>query len=293
MEEPTILYEVRDQIAYITFNRPERYNATSHREYELLYNLLKKAHEDEDVRAAILSGKGKHFSVSDDLNGLETKETTWSNRVYGYWANQAWADYVIDGEIRSPAHSMMKLIAESGTVFICCSHGLNYMPEITYWFDYVVAGESALFCSADLLINQSTAGGLSIMLPRIAGRRVALETYLDLTPFSGEEAFRRGLVNKVVPDDQMIATAEAFARKVLPYNAKAIAMFKKCLTRSQGPIEEMITMEQMYAGFLHALPGTGQPTGENWVDLIKYPKELLPSADLSVKYLHQKEDREK
>ncbi|MFM7990042.1 MAG: enoyl-CoA hydratase/isomerase family protein, partial [Candidatus Fonsibacter sp.] len=124
------------------------------------------------------------------------------------------------------------------------------------------------------------------LLPRIAGRRVALETFLDYTPVNAQELYRRGIVNKVVPRDQLMAAAEAFANKVAQFNPKVIGLYKKLTTRAQGQVDELVRMEQMFGGFCRALPGAGIPSGD-WIEQLRYPRELLQNVDLTKPYLHQ------
>jgi enoyl-CoA hydratase/carnithine racemase len=123
-----------------------------------------------------------------------------------------------------------------------------------------------------------------VVLPRLLGRRRALEVFLDPTPFSAAEAYRRGMVNKVVPLPDLMAEAEALARKLIVYNPKTISIIKKLITRSQGPIDGFLKEEFLYAGFCFAKPGAGVPVGD-WVNMLDYPRDLLEGVDMSVRYL--------
>lgn len=74
--EKTILFEVRDHIAYVTFNRPGRLNACRHLEYDLLADIFKECDRRDDVRAVILTGSGSAFTVADDLAGIKVEGYT-------------------------------------------------------------------------------------------------------------------------------------------------------------------------------------------------------------------------
>jgi enoyl-CoA hydratase/carnithine racemase len=285
--EKTVLYEVRDGIAYITMNRPERHNATRHLEYELLGQYVREADRDDNVRAVIISGKGKNFSVSDDISGMQAEgHDLISNEIFQHYADQDWANWVMKGESINPFQDMARTMLESGKIFIAAVQGLCIMIELTHPCDFVIASEDARFSQPDIVIGQNSSGGATVILPRMLGRRRALEIFLDPTPFSAQEAYRRGMVNKVVPLPDLMAEAEALARKLIIYNPKTISIIKKLITHSQGPVDEHLKMEQLYCGFCHGMPGTGIPVG-NWVELLGYPKDLLEGLDMSVQYLHR------
>jgi enoyl-CoA hydratase/carnithine racemase len=292
--EETVLYEVRDGIAYITMNRPERHNATRHREYELLGEYARKADLDDNVRAVIWSGRGKSFSVSDDIQGLKSDDglSPTSEDLFQHFVDQDWANWVAKGESVNPAQNMARVMLESGKIFIAAVQGLCILTELTYPCDFVIAADDARFTQPDIVIGQVSSGSGTVVLPRLLGRRRALEMFLDPTPISAEEAYRRGIVNKVVPLPDLMAEAEALARKLIVYNPKTVGIIKKLITRSQGPVDEFLKMEQLYCGYCHGMPGTGAPIG-NWVDLLGYPKELLEGLDMSVPYAWRAADEKK
>jgi enoyl-CoA hydratase/carnithine racemase len=283
--EKTVLYEVRDGIAYITMNRPEKHNATRHLEYELLWRYFKEADQDDKVRAVIWSGKGKNFSVSDDISGMQAEgHDLVSNDTYKYFANQEWADWVSKGEPLGACQQLSKIPLESGKIFIAAVQGLCLLTELLHPMDFVIAAEDAMFSQPDIVIGQVSSGSGTVVLPRLLGRRRALEVFLDPTPFSAAEAYRRGMVNKDVPLPDLMAEAEALARKLIVYNPKTISIIKKLITRSQGAIDEFLKQEFLYAGFCFAQPGAGVPVGD-WVNMLDYPRDLLEGVDMSVRYL--------
>jgi enoyl-CoA hydratase/carnithine racemase len=283
----TVLFEVREHIAYITLNRPERYNATRHLEYDLLVDMVKECDRNADVRAVILSGNGKHFSVADDLDGIKVEGyESKGEPLFQHWIDKTWADWVVEGEQINPFHEMVRTIMGSGKIYIAAVHGLCYLSQIIHPFDFVIAADNAMFSEPDILIGQPPCGGGTVRLPRILGRRRTLEILLNPAPFSAQEAYRLGVVNKVVPLADLMAEAEALARKLIVYNPKTISLIKKLVTHAQGTVEEDLKREQMYGGFSHGLPGTGIPTGD-WVTLLGYPQELLPRTDTDVRYMEK------
>jgi enoyl-CoA hydratase/carnithine racemase len=199
-DKQTVEYDVRDGIAYITMNRPERHNATRHLEYELLERYIRQSHLDDNVRAVILSGKGKNFSVSDDISGMQAEgHDLASNEVYEYFAKQNWADWLAHEEPLGACHDLSKIMLESGKIYIAAVQGLCLLTELLHPMDFVIAADDAMFTQPDIVIGQVSSGSGTVVLPRLLGRRRALEIFLDPTPFSAVEAYRRGMVNKVVP----------------------------------------------------------------------------------------------
>jgi enoyl-CoA hydratase/carnithine racemase len=286
-KEKTILFEVRDHIAYVTFNRPERFNACRHMEYDLLADTFKECDERDDVRAVILTGKGSAFTVADDLAGFKVEGyKARGEPLLETWANKTWADWVAKGEPIYPFAEMAHAMLKSSKIYIAAVNGLCYLAEMLYPMDFVIAAEGAMISNPDLVINQAPCGGATQILPRLLGRRRALEVLLDPEPFTAEEAYRRGIVNKVVPLADLMPTAEALARKLTAYNPKTIGIIKKLITASQGSMDEGLKLEQLYCGFSHGLPGAGVPVG-NWIELLGYPIELLQGVDTSTSYGHE------
>jgi enoyl-CoA hydratase/carnithine racemase len=285
--EKTILLEVRDHIAYVTFNRPERLNACRHLEWDLLADIFKECDRRDDVRAVILTGKGSAFTVSDDLMGMKVEGyTARGEPLLQTWAEKNWADWVVDGEPIYPFAEMARAMLTSPKIYIAAVNGLCYLAEILYPMDFVIAAEGAMLANPDLVVNQAPCGGATQILPRLLGRRRALEALLDPEPYTAEEAYRRGIVNKIVPAADLMPTAEALARKLTAYNPKAIGIIKKLITTAQGPMDEGLKLEQLYCGFSHGVPGAGVPVGD-WIKLLGYPTELLQGVDTTVPYGHE------
>lgn len=191
-----------------------------------------------------------------------------------------------EGEPIYPFAEMAHAILNSQKIYIAAVNGLCFLGEILYPMDFVIAAEGAMISNPDLVINQSPCGGATQILPRLLGRRRALEILLDPEPYTAEEAYRRGVVNKVVPLADLMPTADALARKLTAYNPKTIGIIKKLVTKSQGSLDEGLKLEQLYCGFAHGVPGAGVPVGD-WIKLLGYPTELLQGIDTTVSYGHE------
>jgi enoyl-CoA hydratase len=248
--EDGILLEKRGQIGYITFNRPEKLNPLRNIEYDLLDDLVNECERDDDIRAVIITGKGRSFCAGDDMNGMGDigRAATTINTL----RENNYIDWELKG-LWHPLHLTVKTIYNSGKIYIGAVNGICWMAELLYPLDFVIAADIATFAQADIRIGICPGGGSTQTLTRALGRRRALELLLLPEQISAQEAYRIGLVNKVVPLADLIPEAEALARKIIIYSPKTIAMIKRAVTKAQDgiPIEEALRLEQLYSAFTY------------------------------------------
>jgi enoyl-CoA hydratase len=248
--ENGILLEKRNQIGYITFNRPEKLNPLRNIEYDLLDDLVNECERDDDIHAVIITGKGRSFCVGDDMNGMGDigRAATTINTL----KDHNYLDWELKG-LWHPLHQTVKTIYNSGKVYIGAVNGICWIAELLYPMDFVIAADVATFAQADIRIGICPGGGSTQTLTRALGRRRALELLLLPEPISAQEAYRIGIVNKVVPLSNLMAEAEALAKKIIIYSPKAIAMIKRAVTKAQDgiPFEEALRLEQLYSAFTY------------------------------------------
>lgn len=249
-EEKGIILEKSGQIGYITFNRPEKLNPLRHIEYDLLDDLVNECECDENIHAVIITGKGRSFCVGDDMNGMG--DTGRAATTVNTLKQHNYLDWELKG-MWHPLHQTVKTIYNSGKVYIGAVNGICWIAELLYPLDFVIAADVATFAQADIRIGICPGGGSTQTLTRALGRRRALELLLLPESISAQEAYRIGLVNKVVPLASLMSEAEALAKKIIIYSPKAIAMIKRAVTKSQDgmPIEEALRLEQLYSAFTY------------------------------------------
>ena len=192
MEFEAVKYEVRENIARITLNRPEKMNALSHALWDDMFAAFDEAENDPEVRAVILCGAGRAFCSGWDLKG--------SYYTTGPVGQEQWT--------KSNALSGMRRISERFLRIMNLPK-----PVIAQIHGYCLAGGCYLEMLCDLAIAAEDAifghplgrGGVDSMPLWITylGARKAKELLFTQTPIDGKEAARIGLVNRAVPADKL------------------------------------------------------------------------------------------
>jgi enoyl-CoA hydratase/carnithine racemase len=214
-----VLYEKRGRIAYITLNRPETLNAVDDELDGALWKAWADFDADETVDVAIVTGAGKAFCSGADLN-------TWLPK----WDHANMLDIRknvgrgFGGGITRGQHRIYKpIIAAVNGVAV--GGGL----EIALACDFRIAAETAGFASFETRRGLHQGDGGIVRIVAIAGLAVALDLALTGRMITAEEAFRLGLVNRVVPDDQLMVTAEELANQILHNSQQAIRSAKETI----------------------------------------------------------------
>ena len=248
--EQFILLQKRDQIGYITFNRPEKLNAIRWEDYILLDDLVNDCERDDNVRVIILTGKGRAFSAGDDIEGYPGSgqesvikgDVGMAFVVEGKYLQAQLSGYQI------PLQKTCLTLLNSGKVSIAAVNGVCWAPEILYAMDFVIAADVATFAQGDVRNGLCPGGASTQILPRLLGRRRAIEFLLMAEEISAEEAYRIGLVNKVVPLSQLMPEAEALAKKMIAHPLSSIKLVKQAVTKAQDlPLREGLEIEQWYS----------------------------------------------
>jgi enoyl-CoA hydratase/carnithine racemase len=214
-----ILYENRGRIAYVTLNRPEVLNAVDDELDEELWQAWATFDGDDGVDVAIVTGAGKAFCSGADLN-------TWLPK----WEHANMLDIRknvgrgFGGGITRGQHRIYKPIiaAVNGAAV---GGGL----EIALACDFRIAAETARFASFETRRGLHQGDGGIVRIVAIAGLAVALDLALTGRMITADEAFRLGLVNRVVPDDQLMVTAEELANQILQNSQQAIRSAKETI----------------------------------------------------------------
>jgi enoyl-CoA hydratase len=208
MEFTTIRYEVDGSVATITMNRPEVANAQDTTLLDELDAAFDRADEDDDVRVVVLAGAGNHFSSGHDLKALvgqaepdkwrlmrETPEGKLRHEQVMYY------DRCLKiHDFRKPT-----IAAVQGS---CIAAGLM----LACMCDLIVAADDAVFQNPVL---RMTGAGVELLIePWELGARKAKEFLLTGDKIDAQEAWRLGLINKVVPRDDLEAATKELAEKI-------------------------------------------------------------------------------
>ena len=205
-------YRVEGPTAVIMINRPERYNAFRGRTVEELIAAFRAAWADRSVQAVILTGAGdKAFCTGGDVKQrAETGDygpTESGMFEIGYL-------HKLIRDIPKPVIAAVNGLAIGG------GHVLHVLCDLT------VAAETATFAQAGPRVGSFDAGFGSAYLARVVGEKRARQLWFLLDRIDAATAERWGLVNEVVPAEQLLPTARAWAAKMASYSPTALRFLK-------------------------------------------------------------------
>jgi len=191
MEDP-VLMEVEEHTALVTLNRPERRNALNQALLARLYDVLEQATADEAVRSVILTGNGKSFCSGIDL-GCILKENLFDPRGDG-------RDFV--DIIRACPKPVIGAVN---------GHAITGGLEIALNCDFLVASERASFADTHARVGIVPGWGMTQLLQDAVGQRMAKQMSLSCQFIGAERALQCGLVNEVVPHEELLPRARQIA----------------------------------------------------------------------------------
>jgi enoyl-CoA hydratase/carnithine racemase len=197
----TILVSRDGAIATVALNNPERLNALNRAMWARLGEVMRTLSADDAVRCVVVRGAGeKAFAAGADIAEFATERANARQaKSYGNLIHETMQSVA---RCRHPTVAMIR--------GACVGGGL----EIAAMCDLRVAGQSSRFGIPVNKLGLTMAYGELMGLLALVGRAVALEILLEGRVFDAEEALRKGLVNRVVPDDQMEEEAYATARRI-------------------------------------------------------------------------------
>jgi len=202
----TVLLNVADGVATLTLNRPEVLNALSVEMMQDLAAATTRLKADKTVEVVIVEGAGAHFMAGGDLNDFALRlELSPPARLADFRA-------MIEHNI-NPTITLMQSLHQPVIAKVrgaCAGFGLSFMLGC----DLAVAADDAKFTSAYSAIGLPADGGMSHFLPRMIGRRKAMELLLLAERFDAAEAMRLGLVNRVVAGDALDTEVTALADRL-------------------------------------------------------------------------------
>lgn len=216
-----VLYEVRDSVAWITINRPERRNAISRHTVQLLVQAFVEAGEDPDVWAVVITGTGdKAFCAGGDMKEMDSVARA-GRQVHT----------PMTGEYRALLEVMLE----------------TYKPVIAAINGHALAGgcEIALACDIRIAVAGATVGlteakrGMganfgSVVLPRLIPRALAMDMLYTARMVPVEEAAQIGLVNKVVGRGDFDAEVKNYVAAIVANSPVSLRRYKEMAVKSWG-----------------------------------------------------------
>jgi 2-(1,2-epoxy-1,2-dihydrophenyl)acetyl-CoA isomerase len=221
LEYKTILFEKRENLAEITLNRPKAGNALDADMSKELHQAMLACDEDANIRAVLLTGAGKTFSMGGDLKHFAKHI---DNLPYHM------KDIIIY------LHSTITRIARMEKPVVAAVHGnvagvgISFMGAV----DIVLAAESSTFTMAYTSVGLSPDGSSTFFLPRLVGQRRALELALTNRRLSAQEALAWGMVNRVVAENGLLEQARQLTIELAHGPTKAFGAAKRLIRNSMN-----------------------------------------------------------
>ncbi len=209
-----ILYEVKDQVAWVTINRPRVLNCFREQTLDEMIDAMKSTREDPSIVAVVVTGTGNQsFSAGGDFYAMKrlnfNNAYMWNDRMLG-----------LAMTIRGLPIPVIAMI--NGW---CMGGG----HELALWCDLAIASENAVLGQTGAKVGACPTVGATQYIPRIIGERLAREMIFCARRFGAKEAAEVGLINKCVPQKDLRAETLKWCETMKGHSALTIRMTKKSL----------------------------------------------------------------
>ena len=216
-----LLYEVKDKIATITLNRPDKLNAFTGDMIEAWAGSLAAAQADDSVNVVVVTGNGRAFCSGGDVGRMRAAEA---------------APSALDGKntLWEGVHRVPKALEAMDKPVIAMVNGLAVGAGMgmCVMCDVRIAAESARFSTGYVRVGLVPGDGDTYFLPRLVGAAKALELLWTADFVEAAEALRVGIVQRVVPDAALQEATYAFARQIADGPQIPIRMIKRLVYQS-------------------------------------------------------------
>lgn len=233
MDLETVLYEKDGDVSVITLNRPDALNALS---LQLTHDLDQAIRHaiDEGARAIVLTSNGRAFCSGGDLREMKSM-----------WEKEGRIEAFLEDPLAA-LHGLVRLIRETPIPFIAAVNGVcaGAGTNIALACDLVVAADNATFNEAFVKIGLTPDCGGTFFLPRAVGEKLAAEMFMTGETVSAERAAQFGMINRVVPSDDLLADALLLANKLAQAPTAGIGRIKRLINMSySNSLEAQLKLE--------------------------------------------------
>ena len=228
--DSTVLLDVHDRVATVTLSRPDSYNALTLEVARELLSAALRCEADPEVRAVVLTGAGKHFCFGGDLRAMREQ----GDAAPGYLnelTTHLHAAISAFTRMRAPVIAAINGTAAGAGVGLVCAA------------DLALCARGSRFSLAYTGVGLAPDGSVSFLLPRIVGRRRAMELLLLNRVLSAEEALAWGLVNQVLDDAELVTQSQALAAKLAAGPTEAFGATKRLMGASSPGLESQMALE--------------------------------------------------
>ena len=246
MSSDTLLFDLTDKVAVITLNRPAVRNAMNREMNSALLEALQRVREEADIRAAVITGAGRTFCAGADL-----KERAQVGRV---------ADASVASVIEaSRTTGFARLAMEKPLIAAIDGYCLAAGFELALVCDIRICAPDARFGLPEITRGFFPGGGGPQRLIRAIPQAVAMEMILTGDPIDAPTAQRVGLVSRIVPADELLATAFQIARRIADHAPLAVRAVKEV---AQVALDETLEHSLRFGGALRWIIGQTEDAQE-------------------------------
>jgi enoyl-CoA hydratase/carnithine racemase len=227
MEYSNILLEKKDQIGTITLNRPKKLNSINLEMKKELYHALKELEEDDSIRIVIMTGAGKAFSAGHDNKSPISEMPEFANLK----------------------EEKKLFMLDKPTIAAVHGYALGDGLQQALLCDIIIASDDSVLGFIGAQVGGLCYGTFTL-LPKVVGRHKANELLFTCEQITAEEGQRIGLVNKVVPRNQLMKTAQGMAQKILQSPALSIKFTKRAMRIALASEEHQNTLKEAWPKIL-------------------------------------------
>jgi enoyl-CoA hydratase len=234
-------FELDEHVALLTLNRPDKLNALSNELLGAIMDALDRVELDPAVRAVVITGAGRAFSAGADIAGFQRHLEAGPAEAVAHFMR--------------PGHQMTRRVESFAKPIIAAVNGLAFgggceLVEATH---IALAADTASFSKAEINIGIIPTFGGTQRLPRNIGRKAAIELILSGRIFDAAEAARLGLVNRVLPEADLLGAAIALARDLASKPPLTLAAALSAIHRGMdAAIDDGLAIEE--AAFARIVP---------------------------------------
>ena len=238
MTYQTLLFDVRDGVACITVNRPDKLNALNDQVMAELADVADRIATTPDIRGALITGAGpKAFIAGSDIGDLSRQGP-------------------FDGKARAMrGQAVLRRLETCGKPVIAAVNGyaLGGGCELAMACHLRIASDTAKFGQPEVKLGIAPGYGGTQRLPRLVGKGVALQLILTGEMIDAQEAYRIGLVNRVVPAAELLAESEKLLRGILAMAPLAVRLCLEAVDQGfEMTLDEGLLLEANHFGLLAA-----------------------------------------
>ncbi len=228
MAYDTLIVETDGPVTLIRLNRPEALNALNNQLMDELTAALDAAEADPAIGAMVITGSERAFAAGADIKEMASKSYA---EVYG-------EDFITRNWERAATCRKPVIAAVSG-------YALGGGCELAMMCDFIIAADNARFGQPEITLGVSPGAGGTQRLTRFVGKSKAMDMVLTGRMMDAAEAERCGLVSRVVPKDELIATVLEAAKKIAGLSPNAVKLTKEMVNAAyETPLSQGVKLER-------------------------------------------------